>query len=48
VGKLNLDHVTKYTILLEDAGIPKERKAPILIPEYRGERTISHALPLLG
>ncbi len=48
VGKLNLDHVTKYTKLLENAGISKERRAPILLPEYRGERTISHALPLLG
>ncbi len=49
VGKLNLDHVTKYTKLLEDAGgIPRTRKAPILLPEYRGERTISHALALLG
>ncbi len=48
VGKLSLDHVTKYVDLLEEAGIPKERKAPILLPEYRGERTISHALPLLG
>jgi succinate dehydrogenase/fumarate reductase flavoprotein subunit len=46
VGKLSLDHVTKYVNLLEDAGIPN-RKAPILLPEYRGERTLSHTLDLL-
>ncbi len=47
VGKLTLDHVTRYERMLEEAGIKTNRKAPILLPEYRGEKVLSRALDLL-
>lgn len=34
-GKLTLEHVKKYHKDLEEAGIPKERKSPMLLPDYR-------------
>jgi succinate dehydrogenase / fumarate reductase flavoprotein subunit len=44
VGKLTLRHVKIYGKMLENAGIETERKAPILIPEYRGKRALTRAL----
>ena len=46
IGKLNLDHLTKYNKMLEKAGIIPEKTAPIIIPEYRGEMAISRALDI--
>ena len=46
IGKLSLDHLTKYNKMLEKAGIIPEKSAPILIPEYRGEMAISRALDI--
>jgi len=47
IGKLTLDHVTRYEKMLKEAGVETDRKAPILLPEYRGERILSHALDIL-
>lgn len=44
LGRLTLDHVVKYEKMLEEEGIETDRKAPILLPEYRGERVLSRAL----
>jgi succinate dehydrogenase/fumarate reductase flavoprotein subunit len=33
-GKLNLDHVNAYHKELEQAGIPRDRVAPMLLPDY--------------
>ena len=44
IGKLTLDHVTKYEKMLKEAGVETDRKAPILLPEYREERVLSRAL----
>ena len=45
IGELNLNHVNKYKKMLKEAGIKTDVKAPIILPEYRGEemmeRTIS-------
>lgn len=45
IGELNLNHVNKYKKMLKQAGIKTDVKAPIILPEYRGEemmeRTIS-------
>lgn len=46
IGKPTLDHVTKYEKMLKEAGIETERKAPILLPEYRGEKVLSRALDI--
>jgi hypothetical protein len=42
-----LDHVTKYKRMLKEAGIETDRKAPILLPEYRGEKVLSHTIKIL-
>jgi len=34
-GKLTLNHVKKYHKMLEEAGIARERAAPMLLPDYR-------------
>lgn len=47
LGKLTLDHVARYEKILKEAGIETDRKAPILLPEYRGEKVLSHALNIL-
>ena len=47
VGKLTLSHLDRYEKWLVDAGIETDRKAPILLPEYRGKKTLEHQLRLL-
>ena len=46
IGKLTLDHVTKYERMLKEAGVETDRKAPILLPEYRGEQVLSHTIKI--
>lgn len=46
IGKLTLDHVTRYKKMLKEAGIETDRNAPILLPEYRGEKVLSRALDI--
>lgn len=46
LGKLTLKHVTAYKRLLKEAGIKSERKAPMILPEYRGERALSRSLKI--
>jgi succinate dehydrogenase / fumarate reductase flavoprotein subunit len=47
IGKLSLNHVDEYEKLLEEAGIDTNRRSPILLPEYRGKKTLEHHLKLL-
>jgi len=47
VGRLTLSHLDRYEKWLADAGIKTDRRAPILLPEYRGRRTLEHQLKLL-
>ncbi|UCH57511.1 MAG: FAD-dependent oxidoreductase [Candidatus Bathyarchaeota archaeon] len=47
IGKLTLNHLDKYEKWLREAGVETDRKAPILLPEYRGKKTIEHQLKLL-
>jgi succinate dehydrogenase / fumarate reductase flavoprotein subunit len=47
LGKLSLDHVRRYKEILKETGIKTTKKAPILLPEYRGEGVLSRALNLL-
>ncbi len=46
LGKLSLDHVWKYEEALKNAGIETDRKAPMLLPDYRGKQVLSRALDI--
>ncbi|MFQ5977174.1 MAG: FAD-binding protein [Candidatus Heimdallarchaeota archaeon] len=47
VGKLTLAHLDRYEKWLSDAGVQTERRAPMLLPEYRGKEALSRALDIL-
>jgi succinate dehydrogenase/fumarate reductase flavoprotein subunit len=47
IGKLSLQHTKKYIEELKKAKIKEERKAPILIPDYREEKVLSRAIDIL-
>jgi succinate dehydrogenase / fumarate reductase flavoprotein subunit len=47
LGKLTLDHVRRYEETLRKTDIKTTKKAPILLPEYRGEGVLSRALKIL-
>jgi len=47
VGKLTLSHVDKYNKTLDDLGIDTKRRAPIILPEYRGKEALARALDIL-
>jgi len=47
LGKLNLNHIVQYEEHLKASGIETDRRAPILLPEYRSKRVLSHSLKLL-
>jgi succinate dehydrogenase/fumarate reductase flavoprotein subunit len=46
-GKLTLAHLDRYEKSLEEAGIETDRRAPILLPEYRGKRALERHIRLL-
>jgi succinate dehydrogenase/fumarate reductase flavoprotein subunit len=43
-GKITLDHVIRFNSLLDEVGIDTERRSPMVLPDYRGERAIARAL----
>ena len=43
-GKSSLEHVKKYANMLQEAGIKPERKAPILLPDYRGKAALARMI----
>ncbi|MFO8036670.1 MAG: FAD-binding protein [Anaerolineales bacterium] len=45
--KLTLKHVGEYVELLKEAGIPPERKAPMLLPDYRGKAVLARTIDVL-
>jgi succinate dehydrogenase/fumarate reductase flavoprotein subunit len=47
IGKLTLKHLDEYEKALKETGIKTERKSPMLLPEYRGSKTLEHHLKLL-
>jgi len=47
IGELSLEHLDRYERWLDEAGIKTDRKAPLLLPEYRGEKTLEHQIRLL-
>lgn len=42
--KLTLRHLKKYVSMLKNAGISTKRKAPILLPEYRGKAVLARMI----
>ncbi len=47
IGKLTLKHLDEYEKALKESGIKTDRKSPLLLPEYRGAKTLEHHLKLL-
>lgn len=47
IGKLTLAHLANFEAMLGEAGISTDRKAPILLPEYRGKEVLSRALDIV-
>ena len=47
LGELSLKHLDDYEELLKKEGIETDRKSPMLLPEYRGKKTLDHQLKLL-
>jgi len=45
-GNLTLSHVERYVAMLKEAGIPPERHAPILLPEYRGKAVLARMIDI--
>ena len=43
-GELTLEHVTGYTKMLKEAGIEPVRRAPILLPDYRGKAVLARMI----
>ncbi len=46
IGKLGLKHVEKYIQKLKSAGIKTERRAPLLLPDYRGKAALARAIDI--
>ncbi|MFO7991808.1 MAG: FAD-binding protein [Thermoplasmata archaeon] len=44
VGKLTLEHITKYEDEMKKNGIKTDRESPMLLPEYRGKRVLERHL----
>jgi len=47
-GSLTLDHVKKYVDMLKKEGIKPERKAPILLPDYRGKAVLARMIDVFN
>ncbi|MBS3818635.1 FAD-binding protein [bacterium] len=45
-GKLTLNHMKNYSSTLKKAGIKPERRAPILLPDYRGKAVLARMIDI--
>jgi succinate dehydrogenase/fumarate reductase flavoprotein subunit len=43
-GDLTLEHTKRYATQLEQAGIETDRRAPIILPEYRGKAALARMI----
>lgn len=41
---LTLDHLTQYVKKLEEAGVKRTRRAPIILPDYRGKAALARMI----
>ena len=46
-AELSLQHVVEYEKMLKKAGIKTDRKAPLMLPDYRSETVRAHSLNIL-
>ena len=46
-GTLALDHIQRYADALKKAGIETGRRAPILLPEYRGKEVLARMIDIM-
>ncbi len=44
--KISLNHLNRYMDELEKYNIPKNRKSPLILPDYRGEKVLSRFLDI--
>ena len=47
VGKLSMAHIDRYNRMIDDSNIETDMTAPAILPEYRGQETLSRALDIL-
>jgi succinate dehydrogenase / fumarate reductase flavoprotein subunit len=45
-GKLTLKHLDQYMKILKEANIGSERKAPLILPEYRGKAALARMIDI--
>ena len=45
-GKLTIDHLNNYVKLLKEAGVDTTRKAPVLLPDYRGKAVLARMIDI--
>jgi succinate dehydrogenase / fumarate reductase flavoprotein subunit len=45
-GKLSLEHAKTYTDMLKKAGVDTSRKAPMLLPDYRGKAVLARMIDI--
>jgi len=46
-GKLTLAHVTRYIKTFKETGIRQKRRAPMLLPDYRGKAVLARMIDVL-
>ncbi len=44
--RVSLKHLESYIAELEKLGVPRERRAPIVLPDYRGERVLLKSITI--
>ncbi len=45
--KISLKHIERYMEELRRLGVPETRKAPVILPDYRGERVLLRQLHII-
>ncbi|RLB01061.1 MAG: succinate dehydrogenase/fumarate reductase flavoprotein subunit, partial [Deltaproteobacteria bacterium] len=45
-GRLTLEHLKGYVRMLQEAGIKPKRRAPMLLPDYRGKAVLARTVDL--
>ena len=46
-GRLTLQHLNTYTKMLVEAGVKTQRRAPILLPDYRGKAVLARMIDVM-
>jgi succinate dehydrogenase/fumarate reductase flavoprotein subunit len=46
--ELSLKHIDNYIKSLKDAGIRKKKRAPVLLPDYRGKAVLARMIDVMG